>query len=85
MKKSLPTTLQAGKLMALFVIDIDKFKELNNFAGWEAGNNVLKKLADQFQTHIPKTSLMVRRSEDEFCMLEVMDGPGQGEMGESSL
>lgn len=85
MKKSLSATLQAGKLMALFVIDIDKFRELNNFAGWEAGNNVLKRLADQFQTHIPKTSLMVRRAEDEFCMLEVMDGPGQGEMGESPL
>lgn len=85
MKQKLSDALVSGKMAALYVIDIDKFRELNNFAGWEAGNNALKHLADRLTGNTPEHTMIVRRGEDEFCLFEILDGPGQSEMGESPL
>lgn len=85
LKRVLATSLVQGRVTALFVIDIDKFSHLNGFAGWEQGNKVLKVLGQRLAENVPQGTLVTRRAEDDFGMVVVLDGPGQGQMGESPL
>jgi diguanylate cyclase (GGDEF)-like protein len=85
LKESVTATLVAGNILALFVLDIDKFRQLNAFVGWEQANLVLQNLGHRIQKNVPQGTTLVRRGQDEFALMVILDGPGQGEMGESPL
>ncbi|MBT2702565.1 EAL domain-containing protein [Bacillus sp. ISL-35] len=61
------------ELLAVLVIDIDRFKIINDSLGHYAGDIVLKQLADRIQNQIPKGAYLGRFSGDKFTMLLTED------------
>jgi diguanylate cyclase (GGDEF)-like protein len=55
--------------VALFVLDIDNFKLINETLGHEQGDMVLKSVADRLQSHIRDTDTLSRTSGDEFGLI----------------
>lgn len=58
------------KIFSMMLIDIDKFKEINDSRGHDIGDLVLKKLADILKSSIRKNSdYIIRMGGDEFCLV----------------
>ncbi|CAM3774249.1 putative bifunctional diguanylate cyclase/phosphodiesterase [Mesobacillus thioparans] len=56
------------ELLAVLVIDIDRFKIINDSLGHYAGDIVLKELAERIQNKMPKGAYLGRFSGDKFTM-----------------
>jgi diguanylate cyclase (GGDEF)-like protein len=82
LKKSVEKSFSSGVLTLLFVIDIDKFRTINEFGSWGQGNDVLRELSQRLSKNIPQGTVVVRRAEDEFAMVICLD---KGELGESPM
>jgi diguanylate cyclase (GGDEF)-like protein len=54
---------------AVFFIDIDKFKEINDTQGHAAGDELLKALADRWENSLRKGDILARLGGDEFGVL----------------
>ena len=54
---------------ALLFIDLDRFKEVNDTAGHEAGDLLLQEIAARIRARIRASDLACRRSGDEFTVL----------------
>ncbi len=59
---------------ALFFIDLDKFKEVNDQLGHEGGDHCLKKIADRISTCVRNTDVIARVGGDEFTII-LTDNP----------
>jgi diguanylate cyclase (GGDEF)-like protein/PAS domain S-box-containing protein len=57
------------ELLAVLVIDIDRFKIINDSLGHYAGDIVLKELAERIQDRLPAGAYLGRFSGDKFTML----------------
>lgn len=58
----------------LLYIDVDRFKQINDSLGHQAGDDVLKEVADRLARVAPAPNLVARLSGDEFAiLLEDMD------------
>ena len=55
-----------GRVIAVLTIDIDRFKFINEIYGLEAGNKVLKQVADSFSVSVSKGDTVGRLGSDEF-------------------
>lgn len=53
------------------VIDIDNFKTVNDTSGHQAGDHVIKIIADLISGHFRKSDIVGRIGGDEFCVLMV--------------
>ena len=54
---------------ALFFIDLDKFKHINDSLGHSVGDSVLKAVADRLESVIRKEDTLARLSGDEFTII----------------
>ncbi|HQR81034.1 MAG TPA: bifunctional diguanylate cyclase/phosphodiesterase, partial [Actinomycetota bacterium] len=54
---------------ALLLVDIDRFKQINDTLGHQAGDDVLQQLAARFQGCAPEQSVVARLGGDEFAIL----------------
>lgn len=61
-------TLEKDKLCALMIIDIDNFKEINDFQGHLQGDAILKNLTETLRTSFRATDLIGRLGGDEFMV-----------------
>ena len=61
-----------GVAVALFFLDIDHFKGVNDTHGHAAGDGVIRTFAQRLQTHVGAGGLVVRLGGDEFVIL--LDG-----------
>ena len=59
---------QRGSI-GLFIIDLDGFKEVNDSLGHEAGDQLLKSLANRLTDTLPSGALLARLGGDEFGVL----------------
>ncbi len=64
-------------IVALFFIDLDHFKEINDSLGHEIGDNVLKVVSDKLKDVIRKEDTLSRLGGDEFTV--IMEGLAQGQ------
>ncbi len=58
-----------GHMMAFLMIDIDRFKEINDRYGHQAGDNVLRGVADLLIKSVRETDIVVRYGGDEFLLI----------------
>jgi diguanylate cyclase (GGDEF)-like protein len=58
-----------GSRMALFFIDLDGFKQVNDEMGHQAGDVVLKTIANRFLRFARENEFIARLGGDEFCLL----------------
>jgi diguanylate cyclase len=59
----------ATTLVALVVIDLDDFKEINDTLGHAAGDEVLRWAARQFRSQLNKQDVLARLGGDEFAVV----------------
>lgn len=60
------TSERAGTYLALFLIDLDDFKIINDTYGHPAGDAVLQAVADRISSMVRKTDIVARLGGDEF-------------------
>ncbi|WP_316572604.1 diguanylate cyclase domain-containing protein [Neobacillus sp. YIM B06451] len=64
--------LSASKIkeqLALFYLDIDKFKEINDVLGHDAGDELLKQFSQRLVSNLREDSIIGRLGGDEFVVL----------------
>lgn len=60
---------------AVLFINLNRFKAVNESLGHEAGNQVLRQVAERLKENLPKDDLLARASGDEFLMcVQLHDG-----------
>lgn len=68
------------KGIALLMLDLDKFKQINDSYGHSVGDGVLRVTAGRLRANIRKTDSVARMGGDEFVvLLNELDHPGQAE------
>ncbi len=71
---------RSGRPMALFVLDIDGFKALNDALGHSAGDAVLRETAARLQASVRVSDTVARLGGDEFVIVAVDADPAQAEL-----
>ncbi|MEM1052589.1 MAG: EAL domain-containing protein [Pseudomonadota bacterium] len=88
MKSLIDTTLTAFKAAkrncALMMLDLDKFKHVNDTLGHAAGDELLKQVSDRLRRSIEVECEIGRLGGDEFQVL-IPDVDDRGELGEIAL
>lgn len=69
-------------VIAVFLIDIDRFKVVNDRHGHLAGDAVLKLLAARLEESVRKYGLVARSGGEEFVVLDRVHADGIGSMAE---
>ena len=69
LQEGIKNAQNSGKYLALFFIDLDKFKDINDSLGHAVGDEVLKLIAERIQSSIRKNDFLARLSGDEFTVL----------------
>ena len=54
---------------AVLLLDLDRFKEVNDTLGHPVGDKLLRLVAERIQHHVPPTSVVARLGGDEFAIL----------------
>lgn len=60
---------QSGQCVALIVLDLNSFKELNDTLGHAAGDRVLEQTAERLVSSVPPDATVARLGGDEFAIL----------------
>lgn len=63
------TALRDGSGFAVFIIDLDGFKDVNDSLGHDAGDSVLQQVALRFSTAVRDGDTLARLGGDEFAVL----------------
>lgn len=73
-------TRRTGKPIALFFLDIDRFKQINDTFGHAAGDDLLRAFAQRLRGCVRETDTVARLAGDEFTMiLENLSAPQDAE------
>jgi len=67
--KSIKQSKLDGSHFALFFIDLDHFKDINDTYGHEVGDLVLQSVVETISEHINPDDVLARRSGDEFLLI----------------
>jgi diguanylate cyclase (GGDEF)-like protein len=65
----LERSFRKGGRVAVLFMDLDNLKQINDTYGHEAGDLLLKEVADRIKSSIRKTDLAARMGGDEFTLL----------------
>ncbi len=71
---------RSGRPLALFLLDIDGLKNLNDALGHSAGDTVLRETAARIQASVRVSDTVARLGGDEFVIVAVDADPAQAEL-----
>ncbi len=71
----------SGRSCALLMLDLDKFKRVNDTLGHQAGDELLKQVAERLTNLVGKRGLVARLGGDEFQVM-LADQDDRGALGE---
>ncbi|MEB4212243.1 GGDEF domain-containing protein [Mycobacterium sp. 94-17] len=63
------------RYLMVIVIDLDRFKQLNDTAGHAAGDQALATIANTLRANSPSTAVIGRLGGEEFAIAQVIDSP----------
>lgn len=66
LKQTLKAAEESGKKTAVFFIDLDGFKDVNDSLGHSVGDALLKDVSSRLETALPPRALLSRHGGDEF-------------------
>lgn len=69
LRKKWPIAIKNKTNIAIFYIDLDQFKSVNDLSGHKAGNKVLFQVAKRLKQCTNNNAIIARLSGDEFCIL----------------
>jgi two-component system cell cycle response regulator len=75
--RHLESLLRAGTACGVLMIDVDRFKPLNDYYGHAAGDAALREVAARLREHVRASDIVARYGGEEF--LVVMSGAGTEE------
>ena len=62
-----------GKSIAFMMVDLDGFKKINDLYGHDAGDKLLREVADRMRDSVPPNSIIARLGGDEFGICIVFE------------
>jgi len=68
LQQTIARALRAGQIVAVLYLDMDRFKEVNDTFGHDAGDRVLEVLAERLVRAVPKETVVGRLAGDEFAL-----------------
>lgn len=68
-EQALILALRPHQMLAVFYIDLDNFKPINDNAGHHVGDEVLKTIAQRLREHTRSTDICARMGGDEFVVI----------------
>ena len=75
--RALATAKSEGRGLAMLFIDLDRFKNINDTLGHEAGDRLLQNVAGRLARCVRRSDTVARQGGDEFVVLvEAFQGPG---------
>jgi len=69
MQQAISGALRSGEMVALFLIDLDRFKEINDGLGHHIGDVLLQKVALRLRGALRESDTVARLGGDEFAIL----------------
>ncbi len=69
LKHSIDVERRDGKQLALLMLDLDRFKAVNDSLGHAAGDELLQQVADRIQKRLRDVDMVARLGGDEFIVL----------------
>jgi diguanylate cyclase (GGDEF)-like protein len=73
---ALAATRRSTRSLAVFILDLDRFKEVNDTLGHPVGDALLKAVADRLRSCVRDTATVARLGGDEFAVVEDVTGSG---------
>jgi diguanylate cyclase (GGDEF)-like protein/PAS domain S-box-containing protein len=70
---------QRGEMFAVFMLDLDRFKDVNDSLGHPAGDALLKDTARRLKSVLDGDEVLARLGGDEFAILQPIDADGRHE------
>ncbi|MBV1687624.1 EAL domain-containing protein [Novosphingobium sp. G106] len=67
------TSAERGEVVALIMIDLDNFKQINDFNGHSTGDQVLRECAQRAAALMPPRAVLARLGGDEFACIVPFD------------
>ena len=62
-----------GEPFAIFMLDLDRFKDVNDSLGHPAGDALLKEMAQRLKSSLRETDVLARLGGDEFAIMQSAD------------
>ena len=75
LEHALATLRRGGRHLAVLMLDLDRFKEVNDTLGHPAGDTLLQAVAARLRGCIRETALIARFGGDEFAIIEEVTNP----------
>ena len=75
LEHALAITRRGGSSLAVLMLDLDCFKEINDTLGHPAGDALLQAVAARLRECIRETTLIARLGGDEFAVIEYVSSP----------
>lgn len=69
LRHSIALVMRSGSMGALFFIDLDQFKYVNDACGHPAGDRLIRKVADELCRSVDQNAVVARFGGDEFAIL----------------